>query len=286
MSTDITPPQTSSSPSPSSQGEATTPQSGRRHLIPNPVYSVVLAAAALVLAEVAATNEWVSRLILPAPTAVVEALVNGFTTGLYWEHLLSTVRSTLGGFFLAAVLAISIAGLLASIERLEKIFMPFIVAFQTVPTIAIAPLIILWLGFGDTSKVVIVTVICFFPILINALQGLKLRNRDHLELMQSLGASRLQLFRYIRVPSSLPYIFAGLHVAIIFSLIGAVVAEFVGSRAGLGYILIQAQGRFNVPGVFAILLLLMVIGVTFHRTMLLIERRVAFWAKDVSGGDA
>jgi NitT/TauT family transport system permease protein len=263
-------------------GTATRASRTPRRGVPNIVYTIVIAVALLVFAEVAAANEWVSRLILPAPTAVWSALVAGFESGLYWEHMYSTVRSTLGGFLLAAVSAITIAGLLASIERLEKIFLPFIVAFQTVPKIAIAPLIILWLGFGDQAKIVIITVICFFPILVNALQGLKLRDRAQLELMQSLGASRWQMFRYIRVPNSLPYVFAGFHVAIIFSLIGAVVAEFVGSRAGLGYILIQAQGQFNVPGVFAILLILMVIGVTFHRTMVFIERRVAFWAKDVS----
>lgn len=268
------------------KGEAGTgpsdPSPRRGLRIPNPVYTLTIAVALLALAEVAATNEWVSRLILPAPTAVWEALVTGFSTGIYWEHILSTVRSTLGGFLLAAVSAVTVAGVLASIERLEKIFLPFIVAFQTVPKIAIAPLIILWLGFGDSAKIIIITVICFFPILVNSLQGLKLRDRDQLELMQSLGATRWQLFRYIRVPNSLPYVFAGFHVAIIFSLIGAVVAEFVGSRSGLGYLLIQFQGQFNVPGVFAILLILMFIGVTFHRTMVLIERRVTFWAKDVS----
>lgn len=258
------------------------PARRRGFRIPSPVYTVAISVALLALAQVAATNEWVSRLILPAPTAVWEALVTGFSTGIYWEHIFSTVRSTLGGFLLAAVSAVTVAGVLASIERLEKIFLPFIVAFQTVPKIAIAPLIILWLGFGDSAKIIIITVICFFPILVNSLQGLKLRDRDQLELMQSLGATRWQLFRYIRVPNSLPYVFAGFHVAIIFSLIGAVVAEFVGSRSGLGYILIQFQGQFNVPGVFAILLILMFIGVTFHRTMVLIERRVTFWAKDVS----
>jgi NitT/TauT family transport system permease protein len=278
MTVDTAPPTTRSEErSASRRSEAT-----RRPRVPNLVYTVGIAVGLLALAEVAANNEWVSRLILPAPTAVWDALIAGFSTGIYWEHILSTVRSTLGGFLLAAVLAVSIAGLLASIERLEKIFLPFIVAFQTVPKIAIAPLIILWLGFGDSAKVVIITVICFFPILVNSLQGLKLRDRDQLELMQSLGATRWQLFRYIRVPNSLPYVFAGLHVAIIFSLIGAVVAEFVGSRSGLGYILIQSQGQFNVPGVFAILLILMVIGVTFHRVMVLIERKVAFWSQDVS----
>lgn len=267
---------------PDPRADGTEPPRGRKHRIPNPVFTVTIAVALLVLAEVAANNEWVSRLILPAPTAVWDALVTGFSRGIYWEHIYSTVRSTLGGFLLAAVSAVSIAGVLASVERLEKIFLPFIVAFQTVPKIAIAPLIILWLGFGDSAKVIIITVICFFPILVNSLQGLKLRDRDQLELMQSLGATRWQLFRYIRVPNSLPYVFAGFHVAIIFSLIGAVVAEFVGSRSGLGYILIQFQGQFNVPGVFAVLLILMFIGVTFHRTMVLIERRVTFWAKDVS----
>jgi NitT/TauT family transport system permease protein len=261
---------------------ATSTPTRRRFSVPDKVWTALITVGVLVLAEVAANNEWVSRLILPAPTAVWSSLYAGFETGLYWRHIWSTLSATVGGFLIAAVSAVTIAGLLASIAKLERIFLPIIIALQTVPKIAIAPLIILWLGFGGMGKTIIVTVVCFFPILVNALQGLRMRDRSQLELMQSLGASRWQLFRYVRIPNSLPYIFAGFHIAILFALIGAIVAEFVGSRAGLGWVLLQARSQFNVAGVFAILIILMVIGTVLHRFMVLLERKVAFWSEDIS----
>jgi NitT/TauT family transport system permease protein len=279
---------------PASDGGARTPEDGpRRRRRPRSApssrasatdraASLVLAAAILGLAELAASNEWVSRLILPRPSEVAVSLWNGLGSGIYWTHLLSTVRATIGGFLLAAVTAVAIAGLLTSIPRAERILLPFIIAFQTVPKIAIAPLVILWLGFDDVGKTVIVTIVCFFPILVNALQGLRMRDRSQLELFQSLGASRWQLFRYVRIPNSLPYLFAGFHVAILFALIGAIVAEFVGSRAGLGFLMLQSRAQFDVPGFFAILIILMVIGTVLHRSMLLLERRIAFWSTDVT----
>jgi NitT/TauT family transport system permease protein len=250
--------------------------------VPDPLLSLLVTVAVLGLAEVAARNEWVSRLILAAPTDVARTLWAGLADGIYWRHIGSTMQATLGGFLLAAVSGIAIAGLLASVPRLERVFLPIIVALQTVPKIAIAPLIILWLGFGGGGKTVIVTIVCFFPILVNSLQGLRMRDRAHLELMQSLGATRWQMFRYVRVPNSLPYIFAGLHISILFALLGAIVAEFVGSRAGLGWLLLQARAQFNVAGVFAILILLMVIGLVLHHAVHWLERRIAFWAKDVT----
>lgn len=250
--------------------------------VPDPAITALLAIVLLGLAESSARNEWVSEFILPAPSHVAAAFVSGFRSGIYWEHIVSTLIATGGGFVLASVTAILLAGVLTSTPRLEHVFLPFVVAFQTLPKIAIAPLVILWLGFDNLGKTFVVTIVCFFPILVNSIQGLRIRDVEQLELMRALGASKLQLFRYIRVPNSLPYIFAGLHIGALFALIGAVVAEFVGSRAGLGYLLLQQKAQFNVPGVFAILVLLMAVGLLFNRATLYAEQRVAFWSRDVS----
>lgn len=247
-------------------------------------YSIALAVGVLVLAEISARNEWVSNLILPAPSDVARALVDGFSSGLFWPHISSTVLGTLTGFGISAVLALTIAGALASIPALERVLLPFIVSFQTLPKIAVAPLMILWLGFGSSGKVAVVVIVCFFPILVNSLQGLKIRDRDRYELFKSLGASRWLLFRYLRLPTAIPYIFAGFHLGIIFALIGAVTSEFVGSRAGLGYVLLQNKAAFNVPGVFSILFLFMVVGLFMDGIMRLIEARFSHWATDVSAG--
>lgn len=257
---------------------------GRARLrrVPDSAYSWLLAVVLLAGAEFAANRELVSSLILPAPSAVLRALIDGFQSGLYWDHVLSTLTSTLLGFTMASVIAVLLAGVLASVPFLDRVLMPFVVAFQTLPKIAVAPLIVLWLGFGPSGKTFVVMIVCFFPILINTLQGLRIRDRDQYELLKSLGASSWQLFRILRVPNALPYIFAGLHIGIIFALIGAIVSEFVGSRAGLGYILLNSKAQFNVPGVFAILVLLSILGLTFHFIMDRIERKVAFWTQDIS----
>lgn len=246
--------------------------------------SLAVAIALLAVAEYAANRELVNPLILPQPSDVWNALVDGFERDIYWPHIKSTLSATLWGFGSAAVVAMVVAGVLAAIPRLERIFLPFIVGFQTLPKIAIAPIIILWLGFGTQSKVVIIATICFFPILVNALQGLRIRDRERLELFRSLGASRWQLFRHLRLPDSMPYVFAGLNIGIVFALIGTIIAEFLGSRDGLGVLLIQQQTAFNVPGMFAALVLLMVLGLILNATIRLIERKVLFWATDLSSG--
>jgi NitT/TauT family transport system permease protein len=220
-------------------------------------------------------------LILPRPSDVWIALVDGWRSGLYIDHIVSTLGATLGGFCIASVVAIGLAGLFTGVPRLERIFLPFIVAFQTLPKIAIAPIIVLWLGFGTPSKVVIVAAVCFFPILVNTLQGLRLRDWERLELFQSLGASRWQLFRHLRVPDALSYIFAGFNIGLVFALIGAVIAEFLGSGSGLGVLLIQQQVAFNVPGMFAVLILLMIAGMVLHAVVRLVERKLLYWVADL-----
>lgn len=246
------------------------------------VASLLLLVGLLALAEIAARNGWVSKLVMPAPSQVWDVLVDGFGSGFYQPHLLSTVGSIFTGFAIAGTLAIMIAGTLTSIPVIERVLTPFFVAFQSMPKVALAPLIVIWFGFGGISKIIIVITACFFPILMNALHGLKLRDRDHLELMRSLGASRLQLFMRLRLPQALPYIFAGLHIGVIFALIGTVVAEFVGTNAGVGYVMLQAKANFDIASVYACLLLLMAIGVTLHALMKQIEKRIAFWAQDIS----
>lgn len=249
---------------------------------PEYLVSLLLVAVMVSVAEYAAQREMVSSLILPAPSLVFRVLVEGIADGYYLGHLGSTLYAMLAGFALSAFVAITIAGILASSETLERILTPFIVALQSMPKIAIAPLIVLWFGFGDVSKIVVVAVVCFFPMMVNALQGLKIRERDHFELMQSLGANRWQLFANLRLLHAVPYMFAGLHLGIIFALIGTVVAEFVGTASGIGYALLQSKAQFDVAGVYACLVLLMILGVTLNAITRFIERRAAYWIEDVS----
>lgn len=250
--------------------------------VPDPVWSALIAVALISILEVSARYQWVSNYILPAPSAVWNALVDGFSRGIYVTELASTLASAAAGFLLAFTMSILIAGLLASSHKVEKIVYPFIVSFQTLPKVSIAPLIIIWIGFGNTSKVVIVAIICFFPMLVNNLQGMKIRDRNHYELFKGLSASKMQTFVHLRMPAALPFIFAGLRISTIFALIGAIVAEFVGSQSGIGRLLLFEKSAFNIPGVFAILVLLMIVGISIHLAMSWLERRLMFWARDLN----
>jgi NitT/TauT family transport system permease protein len=152
------------------------------------------------------------------------------------------------------------------------------VAFQALPKIAIAPLLILWLGFGIWSKVAMAAMIAFFPVMVNVITGLRAVNRDVLELMKSLSATDWQVFRLVRLPNALPYLFAGLDVAIVFSLLAAIVAEFVGSQAGMGNLILQMNFQLDVAGVFAVLIILSALGVALHLIVVHLQRRLLFWS--------
>ena len=245
--------------------------------IPDAVIASVLAIALLVCMELSARYGWVSKLILPAPSEIFEAGWEGFSSGIYLRHIYSTLAASLIGFVLASVLAVALAGLLVSSQRLENVIMPFVIGLNTLPKVAISPLVILWVGFGQDGKVLIVMIVVFFPVLINALSGLRIRDADQYNVFVALGASKLQIFRYLRLPNSVPQVFAGLHIGLVFALIGAIVAEFVGSRDGLGYLLMIEKSHFNVPGVFAVLAILMILGMAANLGMRKLEHRMTSW---------
>ena len=244
--------------------------------------SICLAVILLGVAELAARESWVSDFILPTPSSTWNALMEGFGSGQLIRHGSSTLFATGMGFVAATVLGLGFATVLTAIPFLRSTLMPFVVAVQSLPKIAIAPMVVLWLGFGLNGKIAVVTIVSFFPIFINSLQGLQLRDEDQHNLMRSLNASRMQLFLHLRLPGGLPFIFAGLQIGIIFSLIGTIVAEFVGSSSGLGYLLLQARALFHVPEAFAILVLLMIMGLVLDSVMTVLERRLTPWARDVT----
>jgi NitT/TauT family transport system permease protein len=160
---------------------------------------------------------------------------------------------------------------------MERTLYPYIVAFQTLPKVAIAPIIVIWFGYGVTSKIVITATIAFFPLLANTIVGLRAVPQEQVELMVAFTASRWQVFWKARIPQALPYIFVGLDVAIVLSVIGAIVGEFVGAQAGLGYLILQKNFNMDMSGVFAILIVLSVFGIGLHMLVNAVQRRVVFW---------
>jgi NitT/TauT family transport system permease protein len=212
--------------------------------------------------------------IMPAPSSIALALVNTE----YLDNALYTLGEAMLGFLLAALFGIVLGGLIAQFPLAEKTMYPYLIAIQTTPKVAVAPLFIMWFGFGMTSKVIIAATIAFFPILVNVISGLRSTDPARLELMRSLRATRWQIFTMVRLPGALPMIFAGLNIAIIFSILGAIVGEFLGSRKGLGNAIMQMNVNLDTAGVFATLFVLSAIGVCLHVLMSFLQRKALFWA--------
>ncbi|MDB5827298.1 MAG: transporter permease [Variovorax sp.] len=224
----------------------------------------------------------VSPLIFPGPMAVARALVESVQSGELAKHVGITLYEILAGFAFGAVFGLVLGALIGQSNLLEAVLYPYVVAFQTVPKVAVAPLFVLWFGFDTTSKVVITATIVFFPVLANTIVGLKSAPRDQIELMKAFTASPWHVFRMVRLPHALPYVFAGLDIGIVLAVIGAIVGEFVGAQAGLGYLILQRNFSMDAAGMFAILVVLSLIGLALHSVMKFIARRVIFWTDTVT----
>ncbi len=220
----------------------------------------------------------VSPYIFPAPSKVLNALWYDLRSPDYWRSVTVTLTEILLGFAAGSTLGIGLGTALALSPLMDRIFYPYIVAFQSIPKVAIAPLMIVWFGFGMESKLLIVALTAMFPVLVNTIAGLRSTDADRLDLLRGLCASRRQSLRYLQFPHAMPYIFAGLNTAIVFSVIGAIVGEFVGARQGLGVVILKANFALDLAGVFSSLIVLGVIGVALNASVRAIERRVCFWS--------
>ncbi len=221
--------------------------------------------------------------VLPAPKAVVAALIDGLGTdptsrASFWYHLADTLTATLAGFAIGGILGLVLAASMAEFRVVEKMLFPYVAAIQSLPKVAIAPLYIIWFGYQIESKIAMSVTLALFPVLLNTLQGLVSVDRDRLELMSSLDASRLQIFWLVKLPTSLPLIFAGLNLGIVYALLGALVAEFIGAQRGMGVMVLQLQSVNDTAGVFAILVVLAVVGYLLISAVRMVQRRVVFWS--------
>ncbi len=243
--------------------------------------SAVLMIALLAAWEGGTRLAGIPTYILPPPSQIAMAMYRGTASGVYAHHLGITLAGTGLGFVTGCVLAFVLGTGVAMSRRFDYFLYPYIVMFQAMPKVALAPLIVVWFGLGITSKVVSAALIAFFPLMVNTIVGLRSAEEDRINLMRSLGASESQIFWMLRVPSALPFIMAGLEVALILALIGTIVAEFVGSEAGLGMLIQSMNFTMDVGGQFSILLVLAVVGLLMNRGILALRRRVLFWDPSV-----
>jgi ABC-type nitrate/sulfonate/bicarbonate transport system permease component len=248
----------------------------RRYIAP-----AVVIVALLGLWELAAQWDWISNalniedFLVPAPSEIAKSL---------WEDrslLLSngwvTLKEVLLGFAIAAVAGVAFAILIHLSALARRAIYPLLIGSQTIPIVILAPILVVWFGFGLTPKLVIVALICFFPITVNTLDGLRSVDPDLTKMMRALGAKRLQRLWRVEIPTALPYAFSGARVAITVSVIGAVFAEYVGSSEGLGHLINQAQAQLLTARSFAAVVVLSAIALALFGLVTLLERTVVTW---------
>lgn len=217
--------------------------------------------------------------ILPSVVDVLKAFGQVLSNGILWRHSQTTLFEVSGGLALGLSLATLLGYTLAKNPAVERLIAPYLVASQSIPTVAIAPLLIIWFGAGQLSKVLICALIVFFPALINTIVGIRSVDEDLRELMRSLKAGRWQTFRMLEVPAALPILLGGLKVSVTLSVVGAVVGEFVGADQGLGFLINQARGLFNTPLVFVAMITLVLLTISLYTAVSLLERYLLRWRR-------
>jgi NitT/TauT family transport system permease protein len=217
----------------------------------------------------------VAEYLVPSPGRVAGVMVD--QAGYLWQNTLTTTWETLAGFVLAAVVGLAAALVMVYSPTVEKTMYPLLLFAQVIPKIAIAPLFVVWLGFGLSPKILVAVLMAFFPVVISGVAGLRAVDPEMLELAATMGSKPMQTFVKIRFPASLPHLFTGLKVAATLAVTGAVVGEFVGANRGLGYVILQANGNLDTPMLFAGLIIMSLLGVLLFAVIELADQLLLPW---------
>lgn len=215
--------------------------------------------------------------LLPPPAAVFSTLYNGLVSGQLWPHIATTLSETLSGYVIGCGLAVIMGALLAESRTFERFLYPLLIGIQAMPKVALGPIILVWFGFGMASKVVLVALVCFFPLFVNTINGIKRTDPELLDACRAFSASRLYLLLNVKLPAASGEIFSGLQIGVSLALIGAVVGEFLSAQQGLGYLIASASVSMSLSTMFAGVLLLAAIGLTGSLLMRALHRKVVFW---------
>jgi putative hydroxymethylpyrimidine transport system permease protein len=246
---------------------------------------VTAAAVVLVLMggwELYARAGGVSDLILPAPTQIADALWDD--RALLWSNLLVTAQEVALGILVALVLGFALAVVLHLSGTLRRSLYPLLVASQAVPVVIVAPLLVVWFGFGIVPKLAIIALVCFFPVVVTTLDALRAVDPDQLKLLRTLDASRWQAFRWAEAPAALPAALSGAKIAVAVAVIGAVFAEYAGSSEGLGHLMLQAIPQLQTARAYAAVVLLAAFAVALFGALAAAERRLVPWARRAPSG--
>lgn len=217
----------------------------------------------------------IKEYILPAPTKIVQSF--GETSNLLWEHSVQTINETLLGFFLAIVVGIILAMLMGIFPLIKRSLYPLIVVSQTIPIMAVAPLLIIWFGYQLLPKVMVVALVCFFPITVSLVEGLEAVDRDMENLLLAMGATSWQVFTKVQLPGALPSFFSGLKISATYSIMGAIIGEWLGASKGLGVFMIRSMNSFLTARVFAAIVVISFLSLAFFGLIIVLAHLVMPW---------
>lgn len=235
-------------------------------------WSALLFIAVVAAWELYCRISGIPALVVPAPSAVVATLWSELASGRLLPHVAVTATEMTVGLLAGGVIGFVAGLILGEVPFLRRLLYPYLIASQVVPKLALGPLFIIWFGFGMSSTIVVTALICFFPLLENTMTGLQGVDPQKRELFRMLRATRMQTLLRLKIPSGLPTIMAGLRVATVLALVGAVVGEFIGGRNGLGASVIAAQGMMDSTLMFALFVVITILGMIFYQTIVSIER--------------
>ena len=276
---------TSDSASTASPSESKTVETASSHPFPHAFWTRYAVAAlsvigGLVLWEVISRFFVANALFLAAPSQIAVAIYNLGLSGELWHHFAISAVEFVLGYLIASALGIALGLAMAASDAVKRAMQPWIAGLYATPTIALAPLFILWLGIGIWSKVLVVIFLVLFPVTINTEAGLRTTSERLIEMLRSFGATQRQIFLKVSLPSAVPFILAGLKLGIGRGLIGVVVAELFGSRAGLGRLISQSADAFNMPELFAGVVILAFAGIVMTAGFSWLEKRLVPWTRD------
>jgi NitT/TauT family transport system permease protein len=268
-----------------SSGYSTGTKPAKRRLgkVPDKYRAYLLAPPALLvflcLWQLLVTLGSYPTFILPAPLVVFRKFLLAASDGTLLHHAWATLREVLIGLVLGLSVATCLGYVFAKSKSIEQLLSPYIVASQSIPIVALAPLLVIWFGFGTLSKVIVCALTVFFPVLINTIVGLRSVDANLIDLMRSYGATRRQMITMLEIPAALPVLLGGLKIGVALSVIGAVVGEFVAADEGLGFLVNLSRGLFDTPMMFVALFALVIIALSLYGCVVLLESRLLSWRR-------
>ncbi|MDU2459157.1 MAG: ABC transporter permease [Clostridium sp.] len=247
----------------------------RLRSIGNKIAPIVFILILLIIWEIIVNVGGIEKYILPAPTDVIEVLIKDFKTMI--PHILATLYEGMVGFLIAIALSIILAVIMDMVPLIKKALYPVLVISQTIPTVALAPLFIIWFGFGALPKIIVVVIVCFFPIVISIVDGLEGVDKDLINHFKLMGASKLNVFLHLKLPYGMINFFSGMRIAATYSIMGAVIGEWLGGDKGLGVYMTRARSAYALDKMFASIVIIVVISMGIFLLVSLMEKLFTPW---------